>query len=238
MNSNYNDIIDIILTFTSDEELSGDIAVSGSIVPYLVTNKESLEYHSDFYILVKNKKINLVRDKIKKLTKEYEFDFISDSKKYSKEDYGFKVKYQGTTVGFFPYSLIDNNLTIKTYAINKDNTKISLKKKIIPDVKKSSVIRLINFSKQKIRIMSPEFILADKETKEQQPGNPTTETMYLLNKISDESVLKVVRESFTNAKVKMITKDTNDNNNILIVILTILVILLLVVAYICFKKNP
>ena len=31
MNSNYNDIIDIILTFTSDEELSGDIAVSGSI---------------------------------------------------------------------------------------------------------------------------------------------------------------------------------------------------------------
>ena len=166
MNSNYNDIIDIILTFTSDEELSGDIAVSGSIVPYLVTNKESLEYHSDFYILVKNKKINLVRDKIKKLTKEYEFDFISDSKKYSKEDYGFKVKYQGTTVGFFPYSLIDNNLTIKTYAINKDNTKISLKKKIIPDVKKSSVIRLINFSKQKIRIMSPEFILADKETRE------------------------------------------------------------------------
>ena len=166
MNSNYNDIIDIILTFTSDEELLGDIAVSGSIVPYLVTNKESMEYHSDFYILVKNKKINLVRDKIKKLTKEYEFDFISDSKKYSKEDYGFKVKYQGTTVGFFPYSLIDNNLTIKTYAINKDNTKISLKKKIIPDVKKSSVIRLINFSKQKIRIMSPEFILADKETKE------------------------------------------------------------------------
>ena len=166
MNSNYNDIIDIILTFTSDEELFSDIAVSGSIVPYLVTNKESMEYHSDFYILVKNKKINLVRDKIKKLTKEYEFDFISDSKKYSKEDYGFKVKYQGTTVGFFPYSLIDNNLTIKTYAINKDNTKISLKKKIIPDVKKSSVIRLINFSKQKIRIMSPEFILADKETKE------------------------------------------------------------------------
>ena len=86
MNSNYNDIIDIILTFTSDEELSGDIAVSGSIVPYLVTNKESMEYHSDFYILVKNKKINLVRDKIKKLTKEYEFDFISDSKKYSKEE--------------------------------------------------------------------------------------------------------------------------------------------------------
>lgn len=236
MNSNYNDIIDIILTFTSDEELSGDIAVSGSIVPYLVTNKESLEYHSDFYILVKNKKINLVRDKIKKLTKEYEFDFISDSKKYSKEDYGFKVKYQGTTVGFFPYSLIDNNLTIKTYAINKDNTKISLKKKIIPDVKKSSVIRLINFSKQKIRIMSPEFILADKETKEKRIGNPTDETMYLLSKISDESVLKVIRESISNMEVKIDTKETKNNDYILVIILEALFILLLVVAYICFKK--
>ena len=223
MNSNYNDIIDIILTFTSDEELSGDIAVSGSIVPYLVTNKESLEYHSDFYILVKNKKINLVRDKIKKLTKEYEFDFISDSKKYSKEDYGFKVKYQGTTVGFFPYSLIDNNLTIKTYAINKDN-------------KKSSVIRLINFSKQKIRIMSPEFILADKETKEKRIGNPTDETMYLLSKISDESVLKVIRESISNMEVKIDTKETKNNDYILVIILAALFILLLVVAYICFKK--
>ena len=134
MNSNYNDIIDIILTFTSDEELSGDIAVSGSIVPYLVTNKESLEYHSDFYILVKNKKINLVRDKIKKLTKEYEFDFISDSKKYSKEDYGFKVKYQGTTVGFFPYSLIDISFwrdDIDTESFKKHKLEIDVKDKIV-----------------------------------------------------------------------------------------------------------
>ena len=84
MNSNYNDIIDIILTLTDDEDISNNIAISGSIVPYLVTNKESLEYHSDFYILVKSKKIDLVRDKVRKLTKEYEFDFVSDSKRYSK----------------------------------------------------------------------------------------------------------------------------------------------------------
>lgn len=236
MKNNYNDIVDVILTFLEDDEIISNIAISGSVVPYLITEKESLEYHSDFYILVKNKKIDMIRKKIRDLTREYEFNIISDSKKYSKEDYGFKIKYQGTTIGFFPYSLVDNDLTIKTFAINKDGTKINLKRKVIPSVSKSSVIRLIKFGKGKIRIMSPEFILADKETKEQQPGNPTTETMYLLNKISDESVLKVVRESFTNAKVKMITKDTNDNNNILIVILTILVILLLVVAYICFKK--
>lgn len=236
MNSNYNDIIDIILTLVNDEDIINNIAVSGSIVPYLVTNKESGEFHSDFYLLVKNKKIDVVRNKIKSLSKEYEFDIISDSKKYSKEDYGFKIKYQGTTVGFFPYSLINNDLTIKTFAINKDNTKISLKKKIIPNVKKSSIIRLINFSKSRIRIMSPEFILADKEMREKGPGNPTGETMYLLNKISDESVLKVVRDSVSNTQIKITTKETSDNNYILITILAVLFILLLVIAYICFKK--
>lgn len=236
MNSNYNDIIDIILTLISDEDIKNNVAVSGSIIPYLVTGEESFEYHSDFYVLVKNKKIDMIREKVKKLTKEYEFDIISDSKKYTKEDYGFKIKYQGTMVGFFPYSLIDNNLTIKTYALDKGNDKISLKKKIIPSVKKSSIIRLVNFSKTKIRIMSPEFILAEKEVREKAPGNPTGETMYLLNKICDESVLKVLRESISNTEVKIITKDKNENNNLLIVILSALFVLLLIVAYICFKK--
>ena len=236
MNSNYNDIVDIILTLVSEEDLAGNIAISGSIVPYLVTGKESFEYHSDFYILVKNKKSDEVRKKIKELAREYEFDIISDSKKYSMEDYRFKIKYEGTTVGFFPYSIINNDLTIKTYAMSKDGSKISLKKKIIPSVTKSSVIRLIKFAKTKIRIMTPEFILADKETKEKNPGNPTEETMYLLNKICDDSVLKVVRESVSNTQVKITTKETKNNNYILIAILSVLVILLIVIAYICFKK--
>ena len=75
MESNFNDIIDVILTFNKNEELSKNIAVSGSIVPYIVTNKESLECHTDFYFLVKHKKINDVRDIIKKGEKklfEYE----------------------------------------------------------------------------------------------------------------------------------------------------------------------
>ena len=236
MNSNYNDIIDIILTLADDENISNNIAISGSIVPYLVMEKESLETHTDFYILVKSKKMDFIRKKIEELTKEYEVDIIYDSKKYSKEDYGFKIKYQSTTVGFFPYSLLDNNLTIKTFAINKDNTKISLKTKVIPSVSKSSVIRSINFGRTKLRIMSPEFILADKEIRERAPGNPTDETILLLNKISDESVLKAVRDSVSNTRVNIITKDKNDNNIILTAILVILVILLLVIAYICFKK--
>ncbi len=237
MDGNYNDIIDIILTLISDESISKSIAVSGSIVPYIITNKESDEYHSDFYVLVKEKKMEEVRSKLKKLSKEYQFDIISDSKKNAGADYGFKIKYENTIAGFFPYSLLDGDLNIKTYSHDKENKKIILKKKIIPKVSKSSVIRLINFGKDnQLRIMSPEFILADKETREKQPGNPTKETMYLLDKICDESVLKVVRQSFGNARVTMLSKKVREDNLLLTIVLAILFIILLLMAYICFKK--
>ena len=75
-----------------------------------------------------------------------------------------------------------------------------------------------------------------KETREKRVGNPTDETMYLLSKISDESVLKVIRESISNMEVKIDTKETKNNDYILVIILAALFILLLVVAYICFKK--
>lgn len=237
MNGNYNDIIDIIITLIDDEEIANSIVVSGSIVPYIIMNKESYEYHTDFYVLVKEKKISNVRDKIKKLSKEYAFDVISDSKTYSKNDYGFKIKYENTTAGFFPYSLIDNNFSIKTYGLNESTKEVKLKTKIVPNITKSSVIRLTKFTKEKtLRIMSPEFILADKEVREKEPGNPTKETMDLLNKISDESVLKAVRESVSNTKIKVETKKMKENNLLLIVILGVLILLLAVVAYICFKK--
>ncbi len=237
MNSNYNDIIDIIITLIEDEEIKNSIVVSGSIVPYIVAGKESYEYHTDFYILVKEKKSDSIRRKIKKLSKEYQFDVISDSKRYSKDDYGFKIKYQNTTVGFFPYSLIDNNFKIKTYGVNKDNKEARLKTKIIPNVSKSSVIRLTKFTSDKnLRIMSPEFILADKQTREKEPGNPTNETMRLLNNISDESVLKFVRQSVSNTKVKVQTKRIKQGNEVLIVILILAFVLLSIILYICLKK--
>ena len=237
MKSNYNDIIDIILTLIDDEEIASSIAVSGSIVTYIISNKESFEYHTDFYILVKEKKIKMVRDKIKKLSKEYQLDIVSDSKRYSKEDYGIKIKYENTTVGFFPYSLIDNNFSVKTYGLNKYNMEVRLKTKIVPNVTKSSIIRLTKFTNDKtLRIMSPEFILADKEAREKEPGNPTKETMRLLNNLSDESVLKVIRESVGNTRIKVQTRKLKENNTILIIILLSLIILLITIAYICFKK--
>lgn len=237
MKSNYNDIIDVILTFNKDEEISKNIAVSGSIVPYIITNKESFEYHSDFYFLVKQKKINDVRSKLKKLSQEYQFDIVTDSRKYSHDDYGFKIKYEDTIIGFFPYSLIDNNFTIKTFSISNTKKEIRLKTKIIPNVSKNSVIRLVNFGgNRQLRILSPEFILANKESREKQPGNPTKETMLLLNKLSDESVLEVVRKSVSEINVKINSKSLKKNSYILEVILGVLLLTLILITYVCFKK--
>ena len=86
MKGNYNDIIDIILTLIQDDEIKDSIVISGSIVPYIISNEESYEHHTDFYILVEENKSNFIRDKLKKLSREYQFDIVSDSKCYSKLD--------------------------------------------------------------------------------------------------------------------------------------------------------
>jgi len=236
MKGNYNDIVDVILTLIEDDELRESIAVAGSIVPYLVLNEESEEVHTDFYVLVKGKKMDYVRDKLKELSKEYDFNISSDSLKYTKNDCGFKIKYQSTTIGFFPYTLIDYNLTIKTYSINVENMQIKLKTKVIPNISKSSVIRQIDFGKKRIRIMSPEFVLVEKEMRERQDSNPTEKTMKLLKKISDEVVLSILRKNVVSTRVDIETKSLKKKDISLYLILIVVLISLLVIAYICFKK--
>lgn len=237
MNSNFNDIIDVILTFNKYEELSKNIAVSGSIVPYIVTNKESFEYHSDFYFLVRQKKINNVRNVIRKLSKEYIFDIVSDSTKYSSNDYGFKIKYENTIIGFFPYSIVDNNFTIKTFSITKGKNEVGLKIKTIPNISKSSVIRYINFNgDRKIRIISPEFILANKEVNEKQPGNLTSETIRFLRDLSDENVLQTLRENVSKMKVNIEHRKIKKFDYKFTLLVIFLVGILIFLTYKCFKK--
>ena len=236
MKSNYNDIIDVILTLTEDESISSNIAICGSIVPYIVAKKESNEMHMDFYILVKQKKMNLVRNKIKKLSLEYDFDFVSDSKKYGNGDYGFKVKYEGTAIGFFPYSLVDNNLCIKTYAKMKDQGKVRLKKKVISGVEKSDVIRAIPFNEDRtLRIMSPEFILSEIESRDKNNEYTTKETFRLLDKMCDYKILEKVREKVDDTKISIETKSIVNSNLILSIILGVLLVILIIVAILFFK---
>lgn len=202
MKSNYNDIIDIILTLVNDDEIRDYAVVSGSIVPYLISSKESNEFHSDLYILISEKRMDKIRKRMKQLSKEYLFDIINDSRSYSKDDYGFKLRYEDTYVGVFPYSFKENIFKIKTYSINKQGDMISLKTKTIRDITRGTIIRQISFSNDNIiSIMSPEYVLIDKKLREKQQHNPTKETMDLLNKISDESILKVLNKSMINMNI-------------------------------------
>ena len=174
---------------------------------------------------------------MKRLSNEYEFDFVSDSIKYGNGDYGLKVKYENTAIGFFPYSLINNNLCIKTYAKMKDEGKIKLKRKLIPDVSKSSVIRLIPFNDDStLRIMSPEFVLAEIETREKDYEYTTKETYRLLDKMVDESVLKKVRDSVKRTRISVETKGLTNMNLILTIILALVFIALILVAVLVVKK--
>lgn len=197
MKGNYNDIVDIILTFIDNEDLRSNIAISGSIVPYLIMEKESNKYHNDFNIYVKEKKIDDVRKIIKTLSKEYEFQIIEDCKKMCSTDHGFKIKYEDTIVNFYPYSIINNNFILKTYTINEDEKIINLKSKKICDITKNAIIRLVKFGNKNLRIISPEFIMADMNIKEIKDEK----TYKLLSELSDESILKVLTDKMCKAEI-------------------------------------
>ena len=203
MKGNYNDIIDIILTLQKNETINKNIIISGSIVPYLLLNKESSENHTDLYILVNEQELSNVRKEMKKIYKEYLIDIISDSRKMNKTDYGFKMKYENTFIGFFPYEFLNNNFILKTYSVNKSKTEIFIKTKKIISLTKTILFRKIMFNNKLLTIMSPEYVLVDKESREKEPGNPTIETMNLLNKICDESILKIIRKSFIDSKIEL-----------------------------------
>ena len=111
------------------------------------------------------------------------------------------------------------------------------KTKVIPNITKSSVIRYVNFNgDDKIRIVSPEFILASKEMSERKPGNPTPETMKLLRKICDESVLQALRENISKAKVNVEYRKSKKFDYKFVLMVIFLVAILVFLAYKCFKK--
>lgn len=236
MNSNFNDIIDVILTFSKDDEIKKDIVVYGSIVPYLITNKESLNNILDFCFLVRKNRIDSIRKYLKKLSKDYKFDIIYDSKNYSNVDYGFNIKYENTIIGFFPYTIIDNNLTIRNFSISKDINEAKLKTKIISNVSKNSIIRYIKISDDiKVRIASPEFILASIETEEKKGKECEIEILTFLRNLSDENILHALRESISKMRVNISYGRKKKIDYKFIIIVFILLMILAVLSYVCFK---
>lgn len=232
MNGNYNDILDVILTvINNDEEVSNSIIITGSIIPYVILNEESKQIHDDFLFLVKDKKMNVIRKKMEKLYEEYEFEYISDSKKICKKDYGFEIQYEGTNIGFYPYSLINGIFKIKTYRqISK--SKILLKVIGFNNISKNTLIKSMKFSDNKLRILSPEFMLTYLESKENNLNENNNTIM--LKKVSDESIIKALKKS--NIKCKVNKQLINIYYKKIMTIIIIVLLLLIIVGILIIKK--
>lgn len=230
MKSNYNDVIDLLLTIVEDEEVRKSILICGSIVPYIILGEESKEYHNDLYIYVKRNKMDLVRKSLIKLSKKYELDIVSDTKKLGKYEFGFKIKYEDTIIGFFPYTLINNKLTVKTYRVNTDEKKIEYKTKVLEEINKEDIIRSVMLSDKAIRIISPEYLLVDLEQK----GELHNKTyIKRLANISDNSKIVKLRLSHSNIKVDLENRNMVEKTPFLNVLIVILFLILLIVGIIC-----
>lgn len=232
MKNNYNDIIDIILTFINEKSLQENIVMGGSIVPYLISNKESSDFISDFYILVNEKRIKSVRKKIEKLSRIYLFDIISDSQDLTGKDYGFTIKYEDTSLGLFLFNTDKNNFIIKTYSC--DDNKISLKTKLIPSFSLNKAIKQTTIDNKKILVLLPEFVLIEKELSDNYDRHD--DTIILLKKICDEEIISLIRSDVQKTKIKVITKKIKSNDVFINILLFILFIIIILIAYICFKK--
>lgn len=236
MKSNYNDIIDILMTLLDDEEIASSMVVSGTIVPFLVTKKESDEYIRDFSILVKKKNIDSVRKKVKNLSKEYSFDVVSDSKEYTVGEYGFKIKYNDTYVRFEPYTFLSNNFKVSSYALSEDDKEIITKTNTLFNVTKNCIIRYTTFSNdKKIRIISPEYQLSKLELMNKKPFSSSSKVPQMLNRLSDESILKIVREKMQDENVDIKRQEAKKDNQMLFIIIGAVLVVLATIIFLIIK---
>lgn len=236
MKNNYNDIIDILMTLLNDEEIASSIVVSGTIVPFLVTKKEPDEYIRDFSILVKKKNIDSIRKKVKNLSKEYTFDIVSDSKTYVVGECGFKIKYNDTNVRFEPYSFLSNNFKVSSYVLSEDEKEIITKTNTLYNVTKNCIIRYTTFSDdKKIRIISPEYQLSKIELMNKKAFGPSTKVIEMLNRLSDESILKIVREKMENEDVDIKRQAAKKDNQMLFIILGAVLVVLAMIVFLIMK---
>ena len=235
MKSNYNDIIDIILTLINDKKIASEVVIGGSIVPYLITEEEPKNYISDFYILANLKEFDCIKAKLKKLSKIYLFDIVSDSKELIGKDYGFKIKYEDTCLGFFPYLTSNDNFILRTYFYDEKNKNISLKNKLIPNLTPNKIITKTKLGSKNILVMLPEFIFVEKQLS----GNYSDfddEVNKLLNKICDDEVVEIIRSDIEKSEIKINTYKVKNKNSFLNILLFLVLIIIFLVVFVCIKK--
>lgn len=88
--------------------------ISGGVVPYLLLDKYSNRLHDDIDIICDLKNMNKVREVFKK-EKYYKYDFDSINYAPDGKDYGFSMVINGVSVGIYPFTYKNKELTQYTY---------------------------------------------------------------------------------------------------------------------------
>lgn len=232
MNNNYQEILDIILTFIEEEDIKGKLIYSGDIIPFLIKDIESDIYHNDFEIFVEFDDMKKVRRIMNDLSKEFDFEMMFDTDKVTTHDYGFRLKYDNTIVSVHPYTIKKNNLYIRTFSISSDLKKVVQKLKKIPNFNESEAFRTLEVKENKvIKIITPEFLLAELESKD----DTNKKVLEMLYKISDKKLLKVIKKAIQKTEITITEEEIKakiiDQNVIIIglVALALLILILMIV---------
>jgi len=134
-NVSYNDIIKVLMELVKDKDLANIIFVSGGIVPWLVSKRDSNRNHDDIDLIVLQKNMSKIREF---LNKNNLYDSSLDSLSYeeSKEiDYGVVTNINGISIGFYPCEQkLDGSIIQRSFTLKKINGKKDLKVKIIPNL--------------------------------------------------------------------------------------------------------
>lgn len=234
MDGNYEDIIDIILTFQEEELIKDKLIYSGSFIPYLMDNVKTSDYIDDVRIFVNIKDIDSVRKELYRLSKIFMFDIVFDSIKLTENDYGFKFKYETTIVTVSPYSFKEKNLYFRTFLINNDLKTISQRQNKMQRFSETNFFRTQNLNEDdSIYINTPEFLLI----KEQRKEESNIEIINILKCYTDKKLLNIVKKAFKNSEVKVkvapIKKVVINQTKILIGLL--LLALIIFILYSVFK---
>lgn len=228
MNNNYQEILDIILTFIEEEDIKGKLIYSGDIIPFLIKDIESDIYHNDFEIFVEFDDMKKVRRIMNDLSKEFDFEMMFDTDKVTTHDYGFRLKYDNTIVSVHPYTIKKNNLYIRTFSISSDLKKVVQKLKKIPNFNESEAFRTLEVKENKvIKIITPEFLLADLESKD----NTNKKVLEMLYKISDKKLLKVIKKAIQKTEIIITEEEIKPriiDQNVIIIGLVALALLILI----------
>ncbi len=228
MNNNYGEILDIILTFVENEDICNKVIYSGSVIPFVIKKEESNIYHNDFEIFVEFDDMKQVRRAIYNLSREFDFEITIDTNKVTAHDYGFRIKYDNTIVSINPYTIKKNNLYIRSFSVSQDMKKIIQKLRKIPNFNEREAFRTLEIEDAKvIKIVTPEFLLADLESKDD-ADKKIVEKLY---KMSDKKLLKAVKKAVQKTEITIKEEEIKSriiDQNVIIIGLVIVAIILLI----------